>query len=609
MRIRTTIVAVVGAVALMCAGTGTVAHASERTYRTEHFALTWSDDRSDPDAPDLTDNDGDGVPDAVTRMATAFEDARAFLLDDLGYQEPPTRGRYNLYVSSAIDRGLTRTAPGGEGRSKPSFITIPKYLMRASATTARVRAFAVHEYFHAIQLGYDAGEDRWIQEASSAWVEALFEPDEDHNHGYLYEFVPRLELGLTSESGLHHYGAFLFLQFLTERYGGGARQGAGIVRALWEAMAVPEARGAAPDDDSMGALQRVLADHGVTLAGAWGEFLVWAWQLHRFEDGIAYRKALRDQRWPTAPATSVSEETCRLVANASDGVLPALGADFARFIPASRSGTRARLTVRGPAGATAFAIVRPAAGSAVINELTFDDAGVGATDLDFGGTSARRVIVGLGNGSLAPATLEYSLRLEGADSVSADAPSMPSTTIYGTGVSASGRVFCGPAPAPFARVVVTRTEVVSGATESLELVTDALGQWRLTTTPPATSTYEVEVVDPLLSAATSPPSTVGVRVAVSMSMARDQVADGEPVVVEGSVTPVHSGSVVLERRRPNGAFETAAETTVDGDGGYRFEHVLPAPGLWEVRVVMHDTGDDDHLPGDSAPKLVQVGET
>jgi hypothetical protein len=585
------------------------AHAAEHTYRTTHFALTWSDDVSDPDAPELTDDDDDGVPDSVTRMAAAFEAARAFLIDELGYRTPPTRGRYNLYLSGAIDRGLTRTSPGGNGRSKPSFITIPRYLMRAAATDARVRSFAVHEFFHAIQLGYDAGEDPWVLEASSAWAEGLFEPREGHNLGYLYEFVPRLELGLTSESGLHAYGAFLFLQFLTERYADGPRADADIVRALWEAMAVPEAVDGAPDDDSLGALDRVLAERGTTLEDAWAEFVLWAWQLRRFEAGAEYRRALRDQTWPSAPTIAVSDETCRIAANAPDEILPGLSADYVKLKPARRPAGRARVTVRGPAGTTGLAIVKPERGPPTVAEMAFDSEGIGVIEVELGGATAKRVILGVGNGSVVPSTVEYSVRTEDANEVTVDPPSVPATTIYGTGVGGSGTVYCNGAPAPYAHVVITRTEVASGVSESHALVTDQFGHWALTTTPTATSAYSVAVEDPLLSPASSAPSTVGVRVAVNMTIPDDEVEEGEAVVIEGNVAPVHSGVVVLERRRPNGTFEEAAETPLGGDGAYRFEHVLPGPGHWEVRVVMPDTGDADHLPGDSAPKLVQIGQT
>jgi hypothetical protein len=414
---------------------------------------------------------------------------------------------------------------------------------------------------------------------------------------------------LRSELGLHEYGAFLFLQFLTERYSGAPSERPVLVRELWEAMAVPESIAGAPDDDSFEAIARVLAARGVTVQDAWREFMLWAWQLDRFEAGVEYRRALRDQKWPSAPPVPVAGETCRLTANPPDEVLPALGGDYVRLRPATSGEVNARVAVRGPAGATAFAIVRPPQGPPVVLDIALDATGVGVVDVEIGGRAAKRVILGLGNGGNDPGTIEYSARLQDAGEVEALPPVVPATTIYGTGFMVSGLVECGEAPAASARVAVTRTEAGTGSTETIELTTDEFGRWAFVTTPPATSTFSVDVVDPLLSPASSDESTVGVRVAVNMTVADDQPEEGEALAVDGNVAPVHAGRVVLERRRPNGRFETVAESAIDEQGRYHFEHVLPGPGVWEVRVTMSDTGDADHLPGDSAPKVVQVGET
>jgi hypothetical protein len=390
-----------------------------------------------------------------------------------------------------------------------------------------------------------------------------------------------------------------------ERYDTGPE----LVRALWEGMAVPEAVEGAPDDDPIEALERVLATYGVTLEDAWGEFVLWAWQLVRFEDGDRYRRALRDQRWPSVPATRVAGESCRLTSDAPDGILPPLAGDYARFTSSEPGPRSARLAVRGPSGTRAFALVRSPGSPARVTSLVFGADGIASLDLELGGPGSSRVVLGVANGSGSPAPVDYSLRFAGSEAVVAEAPAVPSSVIFGTGTAASGIVLCGGAPAPFAHVAVTHREVASGASETTELVTDAFGRWSLGTVLAATSTLSVQVVDPLLSPATSASSTVGVRVAVNMSIADDEVEEGEPVTVEGNVAPVHGGRVVLERRRPNGRFEAAAESPLDAEGRYRFDQVLPAPGVWEVRVTMPDTGDADHLPGDSAPKLVQVGET
>ncbi|HVM35885.1 MAG TPA: hypothetical protein VM784_11135, partial [Actinomycetota bacterium] len=69
---------VVGLCALLVVPAVAVAQEAppERTYYSEHFSVTWVDDASHPDAPDLTDADGSGVPDSIEALAAAFERAR-----------------------------------------------------------------------------------------------------------------------------------------------------------------------------------------------------------------------------------------------------------------------------------------------------------------------------------------------------------------------------------------------------------------------------------------------------------------------------------------------------------------------------------------------------
>lgn len=582
------------------------ARAAEHTYKTEHFALTWSDDVVD------RGGDADAVPIGVVRAGEAFERARSIEVDELGFRAPPVRGRYDVYVSAAESQGFTRVAPGGNGRSRPSFIVMPPSLVKTSARTGDVRAFAGHEYFHAIQLGYDASEEPWIMEATAAWMEGIVAPGSHHQFAYLPPFVLHPELGMYSRVDLHEYGAFLFFELISERYLGGRRAGADLVRRLWEDMAAPEAVPGSPDYDAATALATDLPAAGIDVADAWRELLLWAWQLGRFEDGAGYRRTMRLEGWPSAPTHRVVTETCRLTPDAPDGVMPALSGAYERFLPPRGDTRAATLDVEGPPGSVALALIAPASrGPSDVVPLEFGDDGVATTTVAFGGSGARRVTLATGNGSVldAAAPLAYSLRVVGGSATTATAPSLPADTIYGTGVSIGGRVECGGEPAPFAHVVLRQTESASTATHEVELVTDQYGAWSYVTTPAVNSTYSVRVADPLLSGAQSAASPIAVHVAVNMSLSADQIAEGDAITVSGSVAPVHYGRIVVERRRPNGVWETAAETATATDGSYSVSFTFPAPGLWEVRARMPDTGDSDHAPGDSAPKPVQVGET
>jgi hypothetical protein len=274
------------------APTAPAAPGPERTHSSDHFTIIWVDDPSSPNAPDLTDADSSRLPDGVERILAPFETARAFELGELGYKEPPVEGRYPLYVAVGDGRGYTRTAPGGSGRSKPSFIVIRPDIADPGNSDGYMRAFAGHEYFHAIQYGYDAGENDWILEASATWMEDLLADESNLNHVYLRRFVPFPRGGLDT-GGDRDCGAFLFVQFLAERYGGGNLAGADIIREMWEQMAVPDA----PDLDSQAALYAVLASKGVSVEQAWSEFLLWQRYLGHFEEGESYTEALAGTKW------------------------------------------------------------------------------------------------------------------------------------------------------------------------------------------------------------------------------------------------------------------------------------------------------------------------
>jgi hypothetical protein len=584
---------------------------AEGTYSSENFTITWVDDPSDPNAPDLADLDGDGVPDAVTRIVAALESARAFMLTDLGYHAPPVDVRYPVQIAIGDDRGYTQALPGGIGNSRPSFTVVPPRYVRSSTSDAEMRAFAVHEYFHAVQNGYDYSEAAWIGEASSAWVEDLFVDDADPNHEYLVEFVPFPRRPLHFANTYAEYGAFLFLQFLTERHGGGSVAGAGLVRELWELMAVPEGITGAPDLSPAAAITAVVERHGSNMQHVWGEFLLWRLQLGRFEEGAPYRDAVGPEAWPVwLRTTSVRAESCRLSSDAdSEEKLPPLSGDFVRVRPHSKGPGHARavLTVEGPAGTTGFFVV---AGRKVAAQelLLFDADGVARAPVRFGTKQVRAIKLGLGNAHTEEdATLAYSLRLEGRSRTEMSPPSGVSSVFYGTSALVTGTVTCRGAPAPFANVMVTE-RTADGGSQTFVEETNETGRWQLGVTPTANAVYTAELVDPLLSRAVAEGQhELGVHVLVSMQLADDRPLSGSPVIVDGDIMPAHPGAkVALEYRRPELEWELGTEVAVDGASRYHAEFLLPGPRIWQVRARVVDTGDSDHLPATSGAEIVDV---
>lgn len=578
----------------------------ERTAVSPNFSVTWVDSASSPDAPDLADADASGVPDTVERLLAAFEEARAFLVDELGYVAPPVEGRYPLYVAAGTGRGYTQPLHEGDDRSKPSFILVPARIARTETSDDAMRAFAVHEFHHAIQIGYDAGENHWVTEATSVWLEELWLDALDRNHFWLRSFVPLPERGLGFIGAQHEYGAFVFLEFLVERYGGGSRD---LVRELWELMAVPDAIPGAPDLDSFHAIAELLRRHGVSLEHAWAEFSLWRWDVRHFTEGDAYRRALDGAGWPAVTAAaSVAGESCRL---ATESSLPLLASEYVALTPAPAAPLygQAVLTVRGEPGTTAAMRLKLRRLPVDERVLSFDEEGAATVAIPFGRRQARRVVVALGNASIdhGAQVISYSLRYPGLDDVEAGPVQAPLGIDYFSGVTLTGTVTCASAPAPFAQVRVTQREVVSGAEQVFEVETDASGRWFLPLRPEANASYRAEVVDPLLSPAEARAAFVGVHVEVLIEPEGEALPAGEPVTLTGEVVPAHGGALVtIEFRRPERPWRTGPQTVTDAGGGYSVEIALPRGGVWELRA-QAETRDDDHFDGTSFMRTVRIG--
>jgi hypothetical protein len=583
----------------------------ERTFESENFTLTWTTEEGSPDAPDPTDGDGDGVPESVELTVQAFEDARAFLLSELGYRDANEGDRYPLYAA-AIASGYTQSLPEDSG-SRSSFIVFPVGLMRPAADDTERRALAIHEYFHAIQAVYDADEDHWIKEATAAWVQDVWLDDGDTPHYFLDGFLPYPRLPLDHIDGRHEYGAFLFIQFLTERYGGGSVAGTVLVRELWELMAVPEAVPNSQNLDSFGAIAEVLARRGATFEEAWGEFMLWRRRLSLFEEGRAYRRAVvrKPATGGLLRASRVRSESCRLDTDLDLLPLRPLASDYVLLRPHPRgpNSVLADLVVEGPPGATGFYSLKSTSGSDVTS-LHFDETGVARAIVPFGSATVEGLTLGLGHGlpGAAPSTLAYSLRLQGTNRVSGSLSAARSVE-YGSAIAVGGQVSCRSEPAPFADVLVTETEVVGGETTTFATQTNGFGSWSVLRTPESNVVYTAEVVDPLLSQATTNSTDVGVRVAMTIEVPEPEVTLGSGTPVRGMLTPAHPGTMVLiEYRRPSGDWRRGPEVIVDAAGRYDTTIVLPRSGVWEVRASMVSTGDDDHLPGMTGTRFVRVKE-
>ncbi|MEV7430251.1 MXAN_6640 family putative metalloprotease [Nocardioides sp. NPDC092400] len=128
-----------------------------------------------------------------------------------------------------------------------------------------------HEYFHAVQFGYDSYEDQWLLEGTAAWVEDELFDDVDDNRQYLAASPlsdPARPMDRGGDDGFH-YGTWLFFRHLSERLDQRAGTLPTVVRDIWRQA---DARAGAPDLSSVDAVAAVLEDRGTRFPVAFAQF-------------------------------------------------------------------------------------------------------------------------------------------------------------------------------------------------------------------------------------------------------------------------------------------------------------------------------------------------
>jgi hypothetical protein len=242
---------------------------------------------STEDAPPVADADGNAVPDWVAVVAGELEFVWASVVTSMGYRPPQSDessaehgpdGRLDVYL-----KDLGGDTFGYCATDDPNVLTGPWNLsafcvldndFSASQFDApplqSLRATAAHEFFHAVQFGYDAVEDFWMMETTATWAEEHVFPDANDNRRYLDAsaiVAPGRPLDFARDD--FEYGNWIFWAFLTEYFGDTAGPDATVVRDVWR---LADAAAGAPDMHSTGAVRRVVSRRGVPFAQAFSRF-------------------------------------------------------------------------------------------------------------------------------------------------------------------------------------------------------------------------------------------------------------------------------------------------------------------------------------------------
>ena len=220
-------------------------------------------------------------------------------INALGYNEPPGDGwypdtldnggddRYDVYLVnlSLLYLGYTQGEYFVSPPSATSYIVLDNDYVGYLSIHTRVEWLQVtfaHEFFHAIQMGYDATEydyederarPYWM-EMSAVWMEDMVYDDVNDYLGYLDAFFDEPWLSFKtfrSSMDIHPYGSCVWPMFLSERFD------TSIIRVIWEKCAeVPEDNvfdPPSPEDKS--ATDQALEGWGTDFGEVFREFTVW----------------------------------------------------------------------------------------------------------------------------------------------------------------------------------------------------------------------------------------------------------------------------------------------------------------------------------------------
>lgn len=258
-------------------GTPTTHNCSESA----DICVHWVTDPASEDAPDLTDTDGDGLPDWVLQNRQVFEQVWHRIVFQLGYRPPrpddaaknhgpdertdiylAELGQYGMYGYCTMDDAAEQAAYCVVDNDFENFVAPPEQSLRVTAA---------HEFFHAVQFAYRVDGDYWLMEGTAAWVEDEVYDNINDNLQYLNRSAlrfPAAPLDFVDPEDFNWvYGSWIWWRFLTEYFSVDGVPDPSVIRQVWQRLAVD-----GPAEGSLEAVRNVLHNRGTTFRDAFAEF-------------------------------------------------------------------------------------------------------------------------------------------------------------------------------------------------------------------------------------------------------------------------------------------------------------------------------------------------
>lgn len=366
--------------------------------------------------PDLTDDSANGVPDWVDTTLAEMETVWSAEITVGGYKEPvsdltsPENGvgaELDIYLADIGDLGYygycTSDDPDLDAAITPQTSAVSAYCVLdddysgtqfpALTPLKNLQVTAAHEFFHAVQFGYDFYEDRWLMESSAAWIEDVVYDSVNDNRQYLPASPLRQPLtSLDKGRSGTQYGSWIFLRYLSDRYDDA------LVRRIWEWADDSPDQLVANDlkTYSLRAVDSALGERSTSLRAQYGDFAAANVVPSAFyEEGAAYKPV----RPPVLKVSKSRPATKRLFVDL----------DHLSWFPiAIKAGdgvsrkARLRVAVDGPGAAAqpeARVVIRYASGRVQVRRVGLDGGGDGTVTVPFGRTQVASAVVVLVNAS------------------------------------------------------------------------------------------------------------------------------------------------------------------------------------------------------------------
>ncbi len=189
------------------------------------------------DAPDLSDGDGDGVPDYVEQVLSVGAHVHAVENGELGWREPRSdgrrggrKGKTDVYLKELGRQLFGYAAPdrGQESQGNRLPRRLHGYLVLdndygpfqypGTKSLADLEVTFAHEYCHILQMNYDAYQDAWMAESTAVWMEdQVYDGINDYLR-YVRRWVNLHNTPLTANS-IGEYGDTVWNEWLVRHYG------------------------------------------------------------------------------------------------------------------------------------------------------------------------------------------------------------------------------------------------------------------------------------------------------------------------------------------------------------------------------------------------------